>query len=388
MAAAALLAPAAARADKPCRIAEIREEQIGSATHLIFVGPWEFGYSSTSAHSVEVDLPGCLPAFDASTLRFSSPFLISSHLRVSEGPDVGSALALELRPGATYRLFGAEGGVHFIIEGTAVAEAAATASPAPVEASPAPAETRAPTAVDVSIASPLTTASASVAPTPEPTSLPTRKADAEPPPSPEPTVVRTEPPPPSRAKSVAPTAEPTPFQEPSRVAEVESTPVPESSVAIASPAATVAPEPPAPTPTVPAPVSVAESTAVPEPIASVEAISELAPQAPDGSAAHVVAMRAEERAGEIVITIDADGRIESYRDFRVPDPERVAVDLRGLTIAPRVVPPTVASGAVHVRAAQFKRSPPIVRVVLDLTTRVAYRVVAEGRSLSIVVRKD
>jgi hypothetical protein len=333
MAAAALLAPAAARADAPCRISEVREELLGGTAHLIVVGVRDFDYVSPGARSVVIELPGCRPAFDASTLRFSSPLIVSSRVTVSEGPDK-TALTLELRPGATYRLFSADAGVHLVVEGPEVGEAP-TAAPEPA-----------------------------IEPTYAPLPEATRVVEAE-------------------------TPRPTAVPEPTRMVEVE----------IETPPATVAPVPTIapteePSPAVAsatlAPTTAPERTAAPAaPIASVEPVIEpAAPAAVDGPATRIVAMRAEQRAGEIVITIDADGRIESYRDFRVPDPERVAVDFRGLTIASRVVAPTLPNGALHVRAAQFKRSPPIARVVLDVATRVAYRVTAEGRSLAIIVTTD
>src|SRR5438445_8686376 len=98
-------APVAGERPAPCTIPEIREETAGPTTHLIVSGPEEFAYRSPDARTVIIELPGCLPSFDAATLHLRSPLLTSSRLTTVAGPRPGSELELQLTPGATYRIF-------------------------------------------------------------------------------------------------------------------------------------------------------------------------------------------------------------------------------------------------------------------------------------------
>ncbi|HSE38717.1 MAG TPA: AMIN domain-containing protein, partial [Blastocatellia bacterium] len=91
-----------------------------------------------------------------------------------------------------------------------------------------------------------------------------------------------------------------------------------------------------------------------------------------------------EAAGEAVrIVVDADGAAQ-YKDFVLPNPWRIVVDITGVRSAFGNKTTAVGAGLVE-RFRVGQPSPNVVRLVLDTKSKVPYRVVREGESLVITV---
>ena len=94
-------------------------------------------------------------------------------------------------------------------------------------------------------------------------------------------------------------------------------------------------------------------------------------------------VRPEADGGAVRIVIDADGTAQ-YKDFVLPNPWRIVVDITG-------VRSVMGNKTINVDAASVERlrvgqpSPSVVRIVLDTKSKVSYRVVREGAALVIVV---
>jgi len=87
-----------------------------------------------------------------------------------------------------------------------------------------------------------------------------------------------------------------------------------------------------------------------------------------------------EEGGQLAVTVSADGAL-GYEDFTLPDPQRVVLDLPGVTVARRNV--TVGEDPVlKVRVAQF--SDGVGRVVVDLARQTPYRIVEASDGLKIL----
>ncbi|HUP66487.1 MAG TPA: type IV pilus secretin PilQ [Thermoanaerobaculia bacterium] len=90
------------------------------------------------------------------------------------------------------------------------------------------------------------------------------------------------------------------------------------------------------------------------------------------------------RGDSLAIALEGDGKFD-YKDFKLTNPLRLVVDLKGTTN--RVKGSTLELGDPYVRqvrVAQFKSSPdPVTRVVVDLDEYVGYHVRREGSRLVI-----
>ena len=134
------------------------------------------------------------------------------------------------------------------------------------------------------------------------------------------------------------------------------------------------------------PVSQASASDEPSPKAAEDAPSaaEPAPAVAEDHTAHgpatrILAVTQGEEAGELTITVRADGSLR-YQDFFLGNPERLVVDFKDVVSRSPVKSLEVAQGPVNkVRLAQFSAtSPKVARLVMDLSSRAPYKIV-EGR---------
>jgi len=134
---------------------------------------------------------------------------------------------------------------------------------------------------------------------------------------------------------------------------------PASLVAAAEPAPATAPAPAPPPAAVPAP----------EPVAA-------ASPATGPKASRIVAVSRDQIGGLLAFTVKADGRL-SYRDFMLPNPDRLVVDFADVTARASVRSIDVGEDPVRkVRLGQFSaESPKVARLVLDLSGRAPYRII-------------
>ena len=95
------------------------------------------------------------------------------------------------------------------------------------------------------------------------------------------------------------------------------------------------------------------------------------------------AVHSEPAGGAVRIIVDADGAAQ-YKDFVLPNPWRIVVDITGVrsTFANKTT--IVGSGLVE-RFRVGQPSPNVVRIVLDTKSKVSYRVVREGEALVITI---
>jgi len=95
------------------------------------------------------------------------------------------------------------------------------------------------------------------------------------------------------------------------------------------------------------------------------------------------AVRPEASGAGVRIVVDTDGTAQ-FKDFVLPNPWRIVVDING-------VRSVMGSKTINVDAASVERlrvgqpTPSVVRIVLDTKSKVSYRVVREGATLVIVV---
>jgi type IV pilus secretin PilQ/predicted competence protein len=148
---------------------------------------------------------------------------------------------------------------------------------------------------------------------------------------------------------------------------------PASLAAAPDPAPATAPAPVAPAPAGPVPAAPAH-----EPIA-VEA------PATGPKASRIVAVSRDEVDGLLAFTVKADGRL-SYRDFMLPNPDRLVVDFANVTARASVRSIDVGENPVRrVRLGQFSaESPRVARLVLDLSARAPYRIIDGADGVRIV----
>jgi type IV pilus assembly protein PilQ len=143
----------------------------------------------------------------------------------------------------------------------------------------------------------------------------------------------------------------------------------EAKVAEKAQAVPAAPADEEPAPAIDAP---AEIAAAPEPAAPAAIVAR-------GPASHILNVTESMEAGELAITVKADGALK-YQDFFLGNPDRLVVDFKDVTSRAPMKALDVAKGPVRkVRLAQFSvASPKVARLVMDLSNRAPYRVV-EGR---------
>jgi type IV pilus assembly protein PilQ len=105
------------------------------------------------------------------------------------------------------------------------------------------------------------------------------------------------------------------------------------------------------------------------------------PSAASGTVTGLSLVPASGRA-EVVIVVDA---AVTVKDFRLPTPERVVVDLHGarLDMPPRGYDRVARGGVTNVRYAQFQ--PNVVRVVLELSGPHAHQVTRDGDEVRVSI---
>ena len=97
----------------------------------------------------------------------------------------------------------------------------------------------------------------------------------------------------------------------------------------------------------------------------------------------VRAVRSETAGGAVRIVVDADGAAQ-FKDFVLPNPWRVVVDITGVRSSVGNKTTTVGSGPVD-RLRVGQPAPNVVRIVLDTKTKTPYTVEREGAALVITV---
>ena len=97
----------------------------------------------------------------------------------------------------------------------------------------------------------------------------------------------------------------------------------------------------------------------------------------------ISAVRSEAMDGGVRIVVDTNGTAQ-FKDFVLPGPWRVVVDITGVRSAFGNRTTEVGIGSVE-RLRVGQPSSNVVRIVLDTKSKVAYRVVREGASLVITV---
>src|SRR6185295_4655932 len=124
-----------------------------------------------------------------------------------------------------------------------------------------------------------------------------------------------------------------------------------------------------------APVAVRNAAPAPE---------KVVPQPRDLKPATLInAVRSEAIDGGVRIVVDTNGTAQ-FKDFVLPNPWRVVVDITGVRSAIGNRTTEVGTGSVE-RLRVGQPSANVVRIVLDTRSKVAYRVVREGASLVITV---
>jgi type IV pilus assembly protein PilQ len=102
-------------------------------------------------------------------------------------------------------------------------------------------------------------------------------------------------------------------------------------------------------------------------------------------ATRILAVTQEEEAGQLAVTVKADGRLK-YQDFFLGNPDRLVVDFAD--VLTRVQPPALSGNTTpvkKVRMGQFSAaSPRVARLVLDLSSRAAYRIAESTDGVRIV----
>jgi type IV pilus assembly protein PilQ len=128
------------------------------------------------------------------------------------------------------------------------------------------------------------------------------------------------------------------------------------------------------------PAPVAPPTAAP----TAEPITAAVPAA-GPKASRIVAVSRDELDGLLAFTVKADGRL-SYRDFMLPNPDRLVVDFANVTARASVRSIDVGENPVRrVRLGQFSaESPKVARLVLDLSARAPYRIIDGADGVRIV----
>jgi type IV pilus assembly protein PilQ len=107
---------------------------------------------------------------------------------------------------------------------------------------------------------------------------------------------------------------------------------------------------------------------------------------PTRAATMIERVRPEARGGALRVVVDTDGAAQ-FKDFVLPNPWRIVVDITGVRSNVGNRTETVAGGGVE-RLRVGQPSPNVVRIVLDAKAKVNYRVERDGQSLIITVGDD
>lgn len=137
-----------------------------------------------------------------------------------------------------------------------------------------------------------------------------------------------------------------------------------------------------PTPVAPAPVAPAPSAPAPDRPTDVAAGR---PPAPPAAGLSATTVSFEQVDNELQIHLTMTGK-PSYRTFAMTTPDRLVVDLQGVT--QRITHgtgsmPVGQSGVKQVRYSQFQLEPPVTRIVVDLDGPLEHQVEASDDRLSI-----
>jgi type IV pilus secretin PilQ/predicted competence protein len=171
-------------------------------------------------------------------------------------------------------------------------------------------------------------------------------------------------------------------------------PAPEAKVAAstepepAPPIAEARPEPPAQSASAHVePPALAEPVPAPAAAAPAKAAKASAPPplVSGPKATRIVSVTQETDAGELAVTVKADGRLK-YQDFFLGNPDRLVVDFADVLARAQASSVSVEQAPVKkVRLAQFSATAPrVARLVLDLSARAAYRIVEGSDGVKIV----
>jgi type IV pilus secretin PilQ/predicted competence protein len=134
--------------------------------------------------------------------------------------------------------------------------------------------------------------------------------------------------------------------------------------------------PPATVPPAPAPARVAAATAAAEPRS----------ESPSGpKATRITAVTRDEVGSMVAFTVKADGRLR-YKDFLLPNPERLVVDFQDVTAKAPMHSLEVGETPVRqVRLGQFSATAPkVARLVVDLSAKSPYRIIDGADGVRIV----
>jgi type IV pilus secretin PilQ/predicted competence protein len=139
----------------------------------------------------------------------------------------------------------------------------------------------------------------------------------------------------------------------------------------------------------PGPETALAPAAVPAPAA--EPMPRTTAAAPRGElpagprATRIVAVTRDEVGGLLAFTVKADGRLK-YRDFVIPNPDRLVLDFADVTARASVRSLEVGQDPVRkVRLGQFSaEAPKVARLVLDLTQKAPYRIIDGSDGVRIV----
>jgi len=122
----------------------------------------------------------------------------------------------------------------------------------------------------------------------------------------------------------------------------------------------------------------------PAPVSAEPAPERVKPRPADLKPATLIrAVRSEQTDGAVRIVVDTDGAAQ-YKDFVLPDPWRIVVDITGVRSSLGNKTTVVGAGVVE-RFRVGQPSANVVRIVLDTKTKASYRVVREGDALVITI---
>jgi type IV pilus assembly protein PilQ len=144
------------------------------------------------------------------------------------------------------------------------------------------------------------------------------------------------------------------------------------------------PAPPAPVTSAPEPVeAVAAGSLTPAPVPAPPVVASEVPSGP--RATRITAVTRDEIGSLLAFTVKADGRLK-YRDFTLPNPERLVIDFPDVTARAPMRSLEVGETPVRkVRLGQFSAdSPKVARLVVDLSAKSPYRIIDGADGVRIV----
>jgi len=134
------------------------------------------------------------------------------------------------------------------------------------------------------------------------------------------------------------------------------------------------------------PAAPAPAAAAPAPVEAAPAALAAPAETPPGPrATRIVAVTRDQLDGLLAFTVKADGRLK-YRDFVIPNPDRLVLDFADVTARASVRTIDVGENPVRrVRLGQFSAdAPKVARLVVDLTGTAPYRIIDGADGVRIV----